>query len=132
MAFRDRGNIFRQVRAFCAAGMGLACIAALSACATAAVDDAVPMSASTAAPAAHSDFPAGAVDTATYPNLNVVPVAATAQLTEQERAAKTAELQAARARASAQGPGVTPGHGRPLRRLARTHSGEVLLQIEGQ
>lgn len=111
------------------ASLALCLALALSACASATIEDAVPRASAVAAdgPA----LPAGPIDTGTFPNLNIVPVGEAKQLTEDERAAKTAELQAARQTLAAEGDDAESSDIEPLKRLASTHGEDVLKQIEG-
>ena len=68
-------------------------------------------------------------NTGQYPNLNIVPAGETAQISEEERAAKTAELNAARQEAQS-AAGKQDNEAEKLRRLARKHAQEALDQIE--
>lgn len=113
----------------------------LAGCATATIEDAVPAGALPQAAAA------GAVEAAaqtapaeeraptagTYPNLNVAPAAAAAQITPQQRASETAGLRAKRAQlAQETGGAKATGDAQELRRLASTHADKVLKEIEGE
>lgn len=135
---------------------------AISACATASIDDAVPVAATTTtqpaatpagdpaavatgqpaaaelavteplaleSPAASSSGPR---DTGRYPNLNVTPPAAASILTPEETAAKTAEITAARDALAAKGGTAPVDEQARLRKLAETHAGDTLKQIEGK
>jgi hypothetical protein len=102
------------------APLSVALVVGLAGCASSG-DDAVALSSRTGGP----------IETGTYPNLNIQPVAAAPQLTESERAAKTAELEAARRRVAAT-RGVASPDQRRLRRLAATHDEEALRRIEGE
>jgi hypothetical protein len=116
MTLRGCEILFQPLRS-----AALAAVLALPACASATIEDAVPQSTATAGP----------IDTGTYPNLNIVPVAATEQLTEAERAAKTAELQAARQGIPAGDAGAASSDPQ-LRKIAATHAEDALRQIEGE
>src|SRR5690606_35783063 len=71
------------------AGLPLLLAFFLSACASgASIEEAVPVSA--------NGTPAGPIDTATYPNLNIPPRTAAKQLSKAERDAAVTELTAAR------------------------------------
>ena len=134
------------------AKLGAAAVAVLmvSACATASIDDAVPVAANTAAQPAASTAAAqpptaeplalesptassgGPVDTGTFPNLNVTPPAAATILTPEETAAKTAEITAARNALTAKGGTAPTDEQERLRKLAASHAGDTLKQIEGE
>lgn len=70
-------------------------------------------------------------NTGEYPNLNIPPKSAAPQLTEEEAAAKLAELEAAKA---GQGAGVPASDNRAVRlkKIAEEHAEETLEEIEGQ
>ncbi len=123
MTSRGHGIIFQHARGFSATCLALASAALIVGCASATIEDAVPQSASSL-PAA------GPVDTGTYPNLNIEPVAAAAQLTPAQRTAKEAELTAARARLAGRGGSAPSSDTQPLKRLAQSHGEEVLTEIE--
>ncbi|MBZ0164766.1 MAG: hypothetical protein K8H74_18890 [Notoacmeibacter sp.] len=73
----------------------------------------------------------GARNTGRYPNLNIVPTGETAQISEEERVAKVAELNAAKQ--EAQSPAGKKGdQAEKLRRIARKHAQEALEQIEAE
>lgn len=76
-----------------------------------------------------------AIDTGTFPNLNVAPGTAAAQLTPGESAAKLAELGAKRSIAQA-GPATDPATEaekvRRLKKLALTHADDTLKAIEAE
>ncbi|MCO5066147.1 MAG: hypothetical protein M9924_17275 [Rhizobiaceae bacterium] len=77
------------------------------------------------------DDPAsGAVNTGTYPNLNVKPAIAAAQLSQEERDAAVDSLKGAAAgqAASGKGPSASASEAE-LRRLGATHSDETLKEI---
>lgn len=71
----------------------------------------------------------GAQDTGTYPNLNILPKAAAAQFSEDQKAAKLAELQAAQRRqgSKARSDAASPA---AMTRLARKHGDDTLNAIE--
>jgi len=73
----------------------------------------------------------GAVDTGTYPNLNVRPGVANEQLTTAETASKSAELRAAQ-QANSAGSAPPPNDVPLLRKIGQTHGKEALQEIEGQ
>lgn len=127
-----------------AAAGTMAAILLLSACATATIEDAVPVSATALPSADETATSATATPEASataaslsrpgdYPNLNVVPQPAMTQITEDKRDADTTMLRsireqqqaAARARRST-------GSAAELRRLARSHAKDALKEIEGQ
>lgn len=101
--------------------LAAALTAALSACASATIEEAVPQGA----------LPRGPLHTGKFPNLNVPPAAAATQMSEEERAEALSEL--ARERAAQEdgdGENAAAEEAR-LRRLADSHGEEVLRQIEG-
>lgn len=122
---------------------------ALSGCATATIDEAVPTAAGPqAAPASAQGVPAtdtvpsavataeaassvGPKDTGTYPNLNVPRQSANAQFTPEQRAAEAEALQAAHTAQAAQATSTTTDPA-ILRKLAETHADEALKKIEGE
>lgn len=71
----------------------------------------------------------GAIDTGTYPNLNIKPGVANQQLTAQEMAAAKAELSGAAA-ANANRDASVPNDEAYLKRLAAQHEKEALRKIE--
>ena len=76
---------------------------------------------------------AGAINTGTYPNLNVPPEVAAAPMTEEEAANLKNRVQSARSRQSAAGKGAgTTGDPVLLKKLAENHGPDTLKQIEGQ
>ncbi|MGC4023975.1 MAG: hypothetical protein QM744_01640 [Mesorhizobium sp.] len=76
------------------------------------------------------DPSSGATNTGTYPNLNVKPATATAQLTQEERDAAVASLKGASAGQTAAGKGAgTTASEAQLRQLGATHSDEALKEI---
>jgi hypothetical protein len=68
----------------------------------------------------------------TYPNLNVIPKPAAAQITSRQRSETTSELREKRAQVAAQGRGSAPSSSAELRRLGRSHAEEALREIEGE
>jgi hypothetical protein len=93
-----------------------ACAAALAlpACGTATIEDAE----------------TGAAHAGRYPNLNIPQVAATEQLSDEETAAATAQLSAARATLAAQPSTPPESRAGELKRLGKTHVEETLEAIE--
>lgn len=73
----------------------------------------------------------GAQDTGTYPNLNIPPKVAAPQFTEDQKAAKLAELQAAKRRQGGKGV-VAGGDSKAMTTLAREHGADTLKAIEGK
>lgn len=73
----------------------------------------------------------GAQDTGTYPNLNIAPQVAAPQLTEEEKAAKLAQLHAAQQRQGGAGSGAAADT-KSMTALARQHGTEALKAIEGK
>lgn len=73
----------------------------------------------------------GARDTGRYPNLNIMPSGETAQISEEERAAKIAELEAAKKEAQSAG-GKNGDEAEKLRRIARKHAEETLKEIKAE
>ena len=101
----------------------------LQACGTATIEDAVPVGAlHSAQPAAP---PATFSATGAYPNLNVIPVPASEQLTEGEVERKTEELRRRRETLSA-GGSVAPSDMQALRTLGNSHADDALKVIEGR
>lgn len=74
----------------------------------------------------------GARDTGSFPNLNIKPEVAAQQFTDAERTAKLSELQSEKAQAVAS-PGATTeaADNAELGKLAATHAGDTLKEIEG-
>lgn len=134
------------------AGLALTALPLLAACATATIEDAVPvaatepapaqpMAATTAERAAADDSAVSALlgepqrdgrDTGTFPNLNVPPAVAAPQLSAADKRARLDELAAARrqqaAEAASARPSASPAE---LRRLQRQHE-KVLQEIEAE
>lgn len=67
-----------------------------------------------------------------FPNLNIQPEAATDQLSDGEKNANIARLKAAKANQARQGAGrkANAAEAQRLKRLARTHAGNALKEIE--
>lgn len=121
---------------------------ALAGCTTASLEDAAPL-ASVPTPTVKPDIqetaaladtaiaetakPAGtagkASDTGAFPNLNVQPAVAAEQLTAEEKAAKIAELEAAKA-GQGNKAGASAAELAKLKKLAKTHGSEALKKIE--
>lgn len=80
--------------------------------------------------AASGDPGTGAVDTGTYPNLNVPPRVAAEQLTAGEQAQDTAELRASQRAAVSSASAPVPNDQAELQRLGRNHAEETLAEIE--
>jgi hypothetical protein len=117
----------RRVRPLVAA-LALSSFLMLGACASDfAIEDAVPH------PAANGTY-GGPRDTGQYPNLNIRQKGATAQLTDAEVAAKTKELDSAKASLGAK-PADTSGADADvarMRQVGKEHNEQVLKEIEGQ
>ncbi len=124
----------RFLRGLAAAG-ALAAPVFLAACGTATIEDAVPVSA-TAQPAAATGASLAAVTFSRpgdYPNLNVIPQPAAAQITEAKREADTTMLRAIREQQQADGRGRgAAGTAGELRRIGRSHATDALKEIQGQ
>jgi hypothetical protein len=74
----------------------------------------------------------GAVDTGTFPNLNIPPKVAADQISPEQKAARIAELSAAQQRQTTQGSGGVPVEDPALlKKLADTHGDETLKAIQG-
>jgi hypothetical protein len=118
----DRVLSLRSGAASAAVGLALMS-AALAGCAGGAVEDAVPTAASTGAPR----------NSGTFPNLNIKPQVATAQITPEERQAQVEAMTAAQQQqaAAASAPKDTTD---PvlLRKLATTHANDTLKEIQAQ
>lgn len=78
-----------------------------------------------------SDDPSSrAINTGTYPNLNIKPASATTQLSQEERDSAVASLKGAAAGQTASGRGAgASANEAELRRLGATHSEEALKEI---
>lgn len=76
---------------------------------------------------------AGAMDTGTYPNLNVPPQRAAESMTPEDAAALSAKVGGARSRQAASGRGAgTRGDPQALKRLAAQHGDDALAAIAAQ
>ena len=106
-----KGQVARMRAGF----MTLALCVALSACGT----------------APNEPSSTGAIDTGTYPNLNIKPGVANDQLTSEQTAAKSAELRAAQ-RANSGQASPPPNDVILLRKIGQSHAKEALEEIEGQ
>lgn len=74
----------------------------------------------------------GAVDTGTFPNLNIPPKVAADQISPEQKASRIAELSAAQQRQAREGAaGVAPEDPVLLKKLADTHGNDTLKAIEG-
>lgn len=73
----------------------------------------------------------GAQDTGTYPNLNIAPKVAAPQLTDDQKTAKLAELEAAKRRQGGKGV-VAGGDSKAMTTLAREHGADTLKAIQGK
>jgi hypothetical protein len=118
------GNAFFSAAGSCriaVAATALAAVLAVGGCGGGgAIEDAAPVA-------------QGARDTGTYPNLNIKPEVAATQFTDAERDTKLSELKAVRVRAAAS-PGVTTeaADAAALNKLAKSHAGDTLKQLEGK
>ena len=75
----------------------------------------------------------GAIDTGTYPNLNVPPERAAETMTPEDAAAISAAVGGARGRQAASGRGAgTKGDPQELKRIAAQHGDETLAAIAAQ
>ena len=81
--------------------------------------------------AANDPSNTGAIDTGTYPNLNIRPQVANEQLTAGQAKSKSAELRGAQ-KANAAGSAVPPNDIPLLRKIGQTHGQEALDEIEGK
>lgn len=127
---------------------GISAVAiALSGCASATIEDAVPTASTlqgqppaqtagqdAAAPvtSAEAASSGGPKDTGSYPNLNVKPQAANQQITPQQSTSEIQALQAAQTGQAATGAGGETSDPEMLRKLATTHADDTLKAIEGQ
>lgn len=117
-----------------------AAVLALAGCAGMSIEDAVPTGAQASPPATQvasattvGTGPSAPRQTGEYPNLNLVPKAATTQFTDEEASATTSELRRAQERARQTVESLSrPGEGERLRVLGNTHGAAVLSEIEGQ
>jgi hypothetical protein len=119
MTYRIAGHVFSGSRL--ASGLAIAAIAAIliSGCASSSVANAVP-------PGAH-----GPAKTGTFPNLNIPPKQAAAQLTPDETKADVGALQSAQQQNAARAAAPS-GQSDPalLRKLAETHAADALKEIQ--
>ena len=99
-----------SLRRFC---LAIPALVAVSGCGSVSIDEAVP----------------GARNTGTFPNINVSQKAETAQLTDEEAAARLAALQGQRAAQKAQ-PDSQPTEVERLQILKRTHAEKTIEEIE--
>lgn len=92
-----------------------------------AIEDAVPH------PSANGTY-GGPRDTGQYPNLNISQKGATAQFTDTDVAAKTRELDAAKARLGAKPDDISDAGAdvSRMRQAGKEHNEQVLKEIEGQ
>ncbi|SUU90161.1 hypothetical protein EDC40_105380 [Aminobacter aminovorans] len=120
MTYSVGRNVFFCSRVMLSAGVLALALAAGGCTSTTSAD-------STAAPVTGR----GAQDTGTYPNLNIAPKVAAAQFTEDQKAAKLAELQAAKQRQGAKA-GTGGGNSAAMTTLARKHGDDTLKAIEGK
>lgn len=118
MTYSVGRHIFFCARAVLFAGV-LALPVAASGCSSTAATNPVPVG-------AH-----GAQDTGTYPNLNIPPQSAAPQFTEDQKAAKLANLHAAQGRQGAKA-GVAADNSAAMTTLARKHGDDTLKAIEGE
>ena len=126
MTTQRTGLIFSDVGGWRMAVAAIAVIG-LAGCASATIEDAVPVSAAEAQPAPAFSEPGE------YPNLNVIPTPAAAQFTPEERRAETAMLQSIREQQSRTAASQrVENETTELRRLARRHAKQALDEIESQ
>jgi hypothetical protein len=71
-------------------------------------------------------------DTGTFPNLNIPPQSAAAQITPTEKAEKFSELKAVQAAQTAPRGAATTASQAQLKKIAATHAADTLAEIEGQ
>jgi hypothetical protein len=75
----------------------------------------------------------GAIDTGTYPNLNVPPQVAAKPLSEDDKARLTSRIASAKSRQSASGRGAgTKGDPARIQKLAEEHGADTLEAIQAQ
>ena len=86
----------------------------------------------TASASALAAEPRGPNNTGTYPNLNIPPKTANAQITDEEKAAETEALRATQERTASTAADLGKGVADPvvLRKLAAEHADEALKKIE--
>ena len=100
-----------------------------SGCATATIEDAVPVSAAQTGEAA----PAAASGPGAYPNLNVTPETAADQFTDAQKNAEAERLRATRAQVTGQARQQSvPDRSAELRKLGASHADEAVRIIEGE
>jgi len=119
----------------------LSLAALLAGCATASIEDAVPAGAlasredaagGTATPVAAA-APTPPSTPGTYPNLNIAPTPAAAQITPEEKEAETAELRARREQLAGElRQRDVSDNTSELNRLAQSHADAALKEIQGQ
>ncbi|TYR31024.1 hypothetical protein FY036_16455 [Mesorhizobium microcysteis] len=108
---------------------------ALAACSTTNIEDLAPVAGNQVAgqPAAFQETQQPAFgQPGNYPNLNIIPTPAAAQITPQQRRDTAATLRERRAQVASQGGGNVRDTSNELRRLARSHAEEALAEIEGE
>jgi len=127
MTCRERRTVFPVRRALFGVGAALV-LAGIAGCASATIEEAVPQAAAGSGPVSTVPAPETALDTGEYPNLNIPRRGETAQLSATERAAKAAELAAARGQTQ-QGQPVRDDIAQ-LKRLGATHTRQALQEIE--
>jgi hypothetical protein len=78
--------------------------------------------------------PSGPIDTGTFPNLNIPPQTANAQISDEDKAAETEALRAKQQRTASTAANVGKGVADPvlLRKLAAEHADVALKKIEAQ
>lgn len=116
MTINSDGTVFLRAGLLCCIGAAVA-FATLSGCSS---------TGNSAGPST------GAKDTATFPNLNVPAPVAAQQLTDQEAAAKLAQLKAAKQGQGSKGGAVKVANQASLTTLAKKHGSDTLKQIEGK
>jgi hypothetical protein len=110
----------------------------LAGCTTASLQDAAPAAAlqPETAGAAGQATPADAGPAfstpGTYPNLNIVPTPAAAQITAEQKQQTTNELRGKREQVAAQKAGSARDGSAELRKLGRSHAQDALREIEGE
>ncbi|MDW6023917.1 hypothetical protein SAZ10_19400 [Mesorhizobium sp. BAC0120] len=128
---------FSRSAAVALAGFGLLS-AALAGCASTSNGNTVPRASSSgqvgtaSSKSVDTGLSEGPRNTGTFPNLNIPPKAATAQITPDEKTADTESLQAAQQAKAARAAGEAPTDPAVLRKLAATHTADTLKVIEGQ
>jgi hypothetical protein len=111
-----------------------AALLALAGCAGTSIEDAVPSGALASQPATTvGTGPSAPRQTGQFPNLNIVPTAATEQFSDAEASATTSELLLAQQRARRTVASLSkPGEGERLRVLGNTHGAAAISEIEGE